>query len=177
MTFGGGGLWISVPSGIERIDPQTGTRRLVSPVNGILTWSEAYGDLWVTWPDGSVRRIDTTTGDPVHFFEGMPDDPGIADVDGDTVWITDFSAPQLVRLNAVGSPDPHSVRLPVTKKGSSPSVVVAGAGAVWATTSEDPAVWRIDPSTNDVTRIPVPYPPFGVAVDDDAVWVTVGAGD
>ena len=175
VTFGGGALWISVPGGIERIDTQTGARRLVTPgVNGMLTWSEAYGDLWATWPfPAFVARIKAATADPVFFYEGMPADPGIADVDGDTVWITDFSAPQLVRLNAVGSPDPHSVRLPVTKKGSSPSVVSAGAGAVWATTLE--GLWRIDPSTNEVTRIPVPYVPFGVAPDDDAVWVTVGA--
>ena len=175
LTFGGGGLWISIPSGIERIDPQTGKRRLVTPgVTGMLTWSEAYGDVWATWPTFRyVARIDAASGDPVYFHEGMPESPAMADVDGDTVWITDFAAPRLVRLNAVGSPDPHSVRLPVTGEGSSPFGVSAGAGAVWATTLED--VWRIDPSTNEVTRIPFGYPLFIVAADDDAVWVTVGA--
>jgi hypothetical protein len=35
--------------------------------------------------------------------------------------------------------------------------------------------WRIDPETDAVTRIPMPYLPSGVAADDDAVWVTVRA--
>jgi hypothetical protein len=48
-----------------------------------------------------------------------------------------------------------------------------GAGAVWVTSPNDRTLWRIDPKTNDRTRIPMPYEPWGVAADDDDVWVRV----
>ena len=49
----------------------------------------------------------------------------------------------------------------------------AGAGAVWAVTPRLRFLWKIDPESNAVTRIPMPYPPSGLAADDDAIWVTV----
>lgn len=55
--------------------------------------------------------------------------------------------------------------------------VAAGAGAVWATVPDDHALWRIDPSTEETTRIPLRYFPWGVAVGDDGIWVTVRAHD
>jgi len=51
--------------------------------------------------------------------------------------------------------------------------VAAGAGAIWATATQDKALWRIDPDTNETTRIPLGYSPGGVTVADDGVWVTV----
>jgi streptogramin lyase len=51
--------------------------------------------------------------------------------------------------------------------------VAAGAGAVWATTPRNRALWRIDPETNAVTRIPLGYLAAGVTVTDEDIWVTV----
>jgi DNA-binding beta-propeller fold protein YncE len=53
--------------------------------------------------------------------------------------------------------------------------VAAGAGAIWATVPDDHAVWRIDPQTNQTTRIGIEYYPWGVAVGDDGIWVAVRA--
>jgi streptogramin lyase len=52
-------------------------------------------------------------------------------------------------------------------------LVDANAGGVWATTPRFESVWKIDPETDAVTEIPMPYLPSGVAADEDAVWVTV----
>jgi class 3 adenylate cyclase/streptogramin lyase len=186
VTFGGGALWITVPGGdqpidrIERIDPLTGARQRFPPFGDpvFLAWSEGYGDLWTSnGGPGGVWRLDVATGEAQHI-EGVAASPGVTDVDGDTVWLADIAASQLVRLNAVGSPNPRLIGLPVEKAAShafAVSVVAAGAGAVWAATPFDHAIWRIDPSTDEATRIPVPYTPFGVATDDESVWVTVGA--
>ena len=35
------------------------------------------------------------------------------------------------------------------------------------------ALWRIDPKTNHVTRITMPYFPWGVAAGDNEIWVNV----
>jgi class 3 adenylate cyclase len=174
-TFGGGALWTLVPGGVERIDPSTGARQRFPYADWtFLAWSEAYGDLWSTSGDPDrVWRMDGATGE-VTTVEGISATPLMPDVDGDTVWLPDMSAAQLVRLNAVGSPDPRAIPLPVTRQGGV-STVAAGDGAVWAATPNDHAIWRIDASTNEVVRVDVRYAPFGVAADDDAVWVTVGA--
>jgi streptogramin lyase len=78
-------------------------------------------------------------------------------------------------MRAVGGANPHDISLPV-KNPTDAGVwnVAAGAGAIWATTPRDRTLWRVDPKTNEVTPIPMPYPPAGVAADDDGVWVTVG---
>ena len=55
------------------------------------------------------------------------------------------------------------------------TTVAAGAGWIWATVPDSRALWRIDPKTNHVTRIPMQYFPWGVAAGDDGVWVTVRA--
>ena len=48
-------------------------------------------------------------------------------------------------------------------------------GSIWATLPDSHALWRIDPQTNRVTRIPIPYFPWGVAAADDEIWVAVRA--
>jgi hypothetical protein len=40
-------------------------------------------------------------------------------------------------------------------------------------TPDNDALWRIDPKTNAVTRVNLPYPPTGVTADATNVWVTV----
>jgi hypothetical protein len=96
-------------------------------------------------------------------------------VNGDIVWVADWSGPQVVRLHAVGASRPHNVSLPMRNIRTGVWDIAAGAGGVWATTPRDGTLWRIDPKTNAVTRIAMPYLPTGVAADADDVWVTVRA--
>ena len=98
-------------------------------------------------------------------------------VDGDTVWVGDWSWPQVVRIPAVGAGEAQTVSLPTENSVIGLASVIrqvdAGAGAIWAASPRLGAVWKIDPSDNAVTRIPMPYPPGGIAAEGDAVWVTV----
>jgi hypothetical protein len=42
---------------------------------------------------------------------------------------------------------------------------------------DDHALWRIDPKTGHARRIPLRYYPWGVAVDDDGICVSLRAHD
>ncbi len=185
MVFGGGHLWVSDALGqsdyrqwtVTRLDPGTGERH-TTPIDGpagFMAWAEGYGDLWMNdFAAGAVRRLDPSTG-RVETIPNVGVNPVSPVVDGDTVWVGDWSTPQVVRLPAVGRGTPHAVLLP-TAATNYPSAVWqidAGAGSIWAAAPRFHALYRIDPKTNAVTRIPVPYLPSGVAADDDAIWVTV----
>ncbi|HEY6759117.1 MAG TPA: ABC transporter substrate-binding protein [Baekduia sp.] len=75
--------------------------------------------------------------------------------------------------NAVAVVDPGQAQLKATiPVGSSPSQIVAGAGALWATNTDGGTVSRIDPRTRTVSdTIDVGHGPSAVAVGAGAVWV------
>jgi class 3 adenylate cyclase len=180
LAYGGGSLWVSNDNGgnnpseplaVVEVSPQTGAQHSIRVARppGALAWSEGYGDLWITnFGEGSLTRLHAATGF-AKMVDRVAAAPGSVVVDGDTVWVGDWFAPQVVRLHAVGSSRPRGVFL------ASAGVwnVSAGAGGVWATTPRDSALWRIDPKTNAVTRVTMAYLPAGVAANADDVWVTV----
>jgi DNA-binding SARP family transcriptional activator/streptogramin lyase len=184
LVYGGGTLWVSetfggiipTPDILTEIDPQTGARQtiqLAAAATG-LAWSEGYGDLWIdNFGDGSVTRLHATTG-AMKTVKGVATNPAFAVVDGDFVWVGDWSAPQVVRLHAIGPARPRSITLP-PRSSSFVGVwnIAAGAGDIWATTPRDDALWRIDPKTNAVTRVNFQYLPTGVTADANDVWVTL----
>ncbi len=57
--------------------------------------------------------------------------------------------------------------------GEGPDGVAVGAGAVWAVSSGDGTLTRIDPATGDTTTVEVGTGPDSVVVALDSVWVTV----
>jgi streptogramin lyase len=187
LVYGGGSLWVSdiaspsppAPFKVTQLDPHTGALRSI-PIEDFgtaLAWSEGYGDLWIDhFVLGSLSRLHPATG-AVTTTSKVALNPVSPIVDGDTVWVGDWSIPQLVRIPAVGVGEPRKVSLPTVSAPidlrSAVWQVDAGAGAVWAATPRLGAVWRIDPRDDTVTRIPMPYPPGGVAADSDAVWVTI----
>jgi DNA-binding SARP family transcriptional activator/streptogramin lyase len=183
-AYGAGSLWISGGGGGDRslltqLDPESGGQRTtdLGRYAGAMAWSGGSGDLWVAnFDDGTMMRVNPTTQAAKTINSGAtnPDSPAI---NADSVWIGDWSNPQVVRLPDVGSDAARSIRLPMQHAGC-PKLscvwnVAAGAGAIWATTPEDDALWRINPSTNAVTRISLPYAPTGVTADANNVWVTV----
>ena len=188
LVYGGGSLWVAdifggvippSPFSVTELDPQTGTRRSIpmEHYGGPLAWSEGYGDLWIAHFElGTLSQLHAATG-MVMTTSKVAVNPVSPIVDGDTVWVGDWSYPQVVRIPAVGAGDARTVSLPIENSewGFESAVwqVDAGAGAVWAASPRLGAVWKIDPSDNAVTRIPMPYPPGGIAAEGDAVWVTV----
>ena len=181
VAYGGGSLWLAqvsgggaVPDEVTEVDPRTGTQRSI-PLDrhpGWLAWSEGYGDLWMNdFSAGSISRLHPATGQ-VRDYESLLLNPATIVVAGDTVWAGDWNGPNVVRIPALGSRPPHRLTLP---SAGGVTTMAAGAGYVWATVPDNRAVWRIDPKSNEVTRIAVPYYPWGVAVDDNGVWVALRA--
>ena len=182
LAYGGGSLWVADDPGvaITQVDPRTGAKRTIPVPNppGAMAWSEGYGDLWITdFSGGSLMRLHAATG-ATQTIDSAAINPASVVVDGNVVWVADWSAPQVVRLSAIGPVRRRSVPLPVRNHATCVKIscvwtVAAGAGAVWATTPRDRALWRIDPKTNAVTRVSLPYPPAAVTADATDVWVTV----
>ena len=183
LAYGGGSLWIGAVFGgdvpnadrLTRLNPQTGSERTFrSAVPGVdMAWAGGYGDLWIANFDyGSMTRLHTATG----ASQTLPvplSGPSFPLIDGDVVWVADWSGSQVVRLSAVGAPRPHLIPLPTTDGRAGVWSLAAGGGFIWATTARDGTLWRIDPKTNAVKRIQVPYLPTGVAAEANAIWVTV----
>ena len=186
LVYGGGSLWLSEvfsgeipppPYSVTQLDPQTGVPSSIAieHFGAQLAWSEGYGDLWIAHFDlGTLSQVHAATGENVMTGK-VAINPVSPIVDGDTVWVGDWSMPQVVRIPAEGAGEARTVPLPAANIGIHSVVwqVDAGAAAIWAATPRLGAVWKIDPGDDTVTRIPFPYPPGGVAADGDAVWVTV----
>lgn len=178
LAYGDGSLWAGTEAGtvdaITQFSP-TGAKKNISISSppGTLAWSGASGDLWITnFDEGTLTRLHTATGTETIILPRAAN-PGSVIFEGDTVWVGDWTSPQVVRLAALGSGLSNSVRLPTHNPSAGVWKIAAGAGYIWATTPDDDTLWRIDPNTNHVTRIALPYAPVGVATDAHGVWVTL----
>jgi len=186
MAYGGGSLWAADVSGgtvqgrgVTRLNLRTPKRSSIQLElhPNALAWSE-YGDLWMTnFDDKSVTRLHAETGRERIWKSVARKNPGALVARGDSVWFGDWNVPEVVRLPAVGLAPPRHVTLRVKTRPAGVTSVASGAGAVWATVPDDHAVWRIDPKSNEATRIEIGYYPWGVAVSDDGVWVVTRAND
>ena len=183
LAYGGGSLWvgpifggITYESFLTRVDPQTGARRTMLLTHGPpagLQWSEGYGDLWMeNFRDGSLTRLHAATGARNTVLDAAFN-PAYGVVDGDAVWVADWSAPQVTRLSAIGRARPRRISLPTGNPLVGVENIAGGAGAIWATMPGAGELWRIDPKTSTVTRVGLPYLPTGVTTDANDVWVTV----
>lgn len=179
LTYGGGSLWVSDdpdgPPVVAQVDPQTGRRKPIRIANapGPLAWSGGYGDLWVSnFGFGELTKVHASTG-AVQTIDSAFEAPAVILVDGDTVWVANWSGPLVERLSAVGPGERRMISLPVRNPEAGVWSLAAGEGYVWAVTPRSRALWRIDPKTNAVTRIRLPRGPTGVATSAGAVWVTV----
>ncbi len=186
LAYGGGSLWITEVGGADRppeqhivtqVDPATGKQRSIdlADFGNDLAWSEGYGDLWVSnFFTGRLTRIHPAT-ETVETIDTAAANPAFLVVEGDVVWVGDWGGPRVGRHSAVGSGDSSLVSLPVHNPTAGVWDIAAGLGAIWATTPRDGTLWRIDPKSNDVTRITMPFLPTGVSVTPEGIWVTVRA--
>ena len=183
MAYGGGSLWLADATDaqtrrVTEVDPRTCERHSTWANRDlkVLAWSDDYGDLWMDdFLGGSVSRMHAETRGVTKTYDSVANNPGSLVVAGDAVWVGDWDVPDVVRLPAVGSGSPRHVTLRVLTRPAGVTSVAAGAGAIWATVPDDHALWRIDLRTEEATRIPFRYSPWGVAVGDDGIWVTVRA--
>ena len=185
ITYGGDSVWVADPSGdpkptpwglglsqLDRQNPSAprGSIRLKRHATA-LAWDEGNQDLWMSnFFDGSVTRMHAATG-ALGRYDHVANQPGSIAVRNDVVWVADWDIPRVVRIPADGSGPPLSIPLPHVRHPAGVTSLAAGADGIWAADPEDQAIVRIDPKTNKPTRFGFRYPPWGVTVADDGVWV------
>ena len=116
--------------------------------------------------DGTLTRIDATTGDVVKTIALGAGATDVA-LGAGAVWVSDQAGDRVFRV------DPHSdqVTAPINV-GSGPTAIATGFGSVWVANSLDGTVSRIDPETNRVTAtVGVGDGAGAIAVGNGAVWV------
>jgi class 3 adenylate cyclase/streptogramin lyase len=178
VAFGEGAVWVTNGGTDEvlRIDPESGAIDRISLPEGSSPQGIAVGagSVWVANSlKGNVARIDPETDQVVvaiPLLRGQPEQVAFGE---GYAWVTNSSDDSVTRI------DPRSNQGTIIDRvGNGPAGVAAGQGAVWVANSLDGTVARIDPDSARVIariRLGEGLSPAGVAVTDDAVWVTIQA--
>jgi streptogramin lyase len=133
--------------------------------------------------DDGVAQIGPSSSFNTSRVKGLPPGewgtPGVA-AGKLGIWVTDSSGPAVDRLGLDPKLGAMSVveRVPVRRAPNEASgfnvlsAIAVGKDAVWATGDTlEHALFRIDPATRRVTRLPLPSAPGPLAVGAGAVWV------
>jgi YVTN family beta-propeller protein len=174
VTAGAGTVWVVYgDSTIARI--QRDLRKMTAFGGGApAAVVVGSGSLWVANSESdTVDRFSLDT-----FTEGSPIDvipvgtrPTAMTFGEGFVWVADTDADAVTRIDPRR---PHTTRnIPVE---NSPVAIAFGAGAVWVANAGSGTVSRIDPATSKVKSIDIGNAPWGIAVHDGLVWVSVRAG-
>ena len=186
VAVGSGAVWVANhgDDSVSRLDIATGATRTIL-VKGTPIDIAAGGDVVnvVNGPsNNSVVTIDGATG-RTGEVTGLPDDVFYAPLvasGGGKFWLAESEAHTVSSADAEGQfqffgtsieipPDHRSM---LTEYVSFDGLAV-GEGAVWvAGDYYGRSVWRIDPVSEAVTSIRLPFIPAGIAAGEGAIWVT-----
>jgi branched-chain amino acid transport system substrate-binding protein len=173
LAFARGLLWLGAPAGLlTAIDP--GRMRVVRTVKVEDVARSLAADpdgLWVLLAEGKLLRADPQTGRVRQQI--TINTPHALDVAaaGPVAWVSDGFTGNIWRI----TPGPP-VEMSSIHVGDSAFYLAAVPEGVWATSSEDSTLVRIDASTGRRTRVRVGNAPIGVAVSSAGVWTSVGQG-
>ena len=183
-TFAAGSMWIAGSTGVDRVDPKSGTILAEVPITGGGAGIAGSGQngIWLTShaPDeNAVWEIDPGTNAVARRVK-LPGHPYAGPWIGDkVVW--------LASTNTIWKLDPTSGKILARISYNIPTratdnIASAGDGALWLADPEGlvpggglrfGVVVRIDEQTNKLTRIAVPRVD-GIAVGGGAVWARSG---
>jgi YVTN family beta-propeller protein len=145
------------------------------PLDGVAQGTQmAFGAdaIWLRLIDGSVARVDPSTGELVSIPVGSGEFGSLA-VGEDSVWVTTFDEDKLSRID----PATNTVVAEIAV-GTNPEGIAVTPGAVWVSNHRGGSIWRIDPATNAVVaRIAAgrvgPSGPKDLQYAFGDVWTTV----
>jgi YVTN family beta-propeller protein len=100
--------------------------------------------IWVRLIDGSVARIDPSTGELVTIPVGSGEFGSLAVGEG-AVWVTTFDEDKLSRIDPATNMVVAEIGV-----GANPEGIAVTPGAVWVSNHRGGSIWRIDPATNAV---------------------------
>jgi class 3 adenylate cyclase/streptogramin lyase len=180
LAVGEGSIWITNggDDSVVRVDPlslKAQTIEVPGRPNDIIV---AQGTTWVTSSRGELTNIDPGTNltATMDISAQAPQPVGVGTDEGGLVYVTTFTplcntCTGFARLIAV-NPATGSTRSLRTPNHISTSALVVIGGRVWVTA--DGEVWRVDPATGDVLRVPVGGTLGDMVADprSHSLWVT-----
>jgi branched-chain amino acid transport system substrate-binding protein len=175
LAVGAGAVWAINPDlSVSRIDPDTGKRVAIIPVEAGRAIAAGEEGVWVIGPGVGetphVIGIDPRTNEVSQDIElGAEGDlTGLA-VGGGSVWATEIERGLLWRIEP--GPDPTTQTIGV---GVGATAVTYGDGAVWVANLIRNEITRVDVGTNEVTdTIQLAGTPPSVATGAGTAWVSI----
>ena len=178
----GGGHETGFAPGMALLDAENGRSLAFIPRSVVKTPAEAIyadGHFWVLNLDPiSFVEIEPKTGEVIAQIASPVDNVGYYAVDGNTLWVSAYEEPLLVKIAIDISREVGRFHLSQSPgdQGGSVGVVVAD-GSVWVArrTCE---MLRLDPRTGDVQRrFENLCAPYAIAAGDGSVWTALGRID
>lgn len=171
----GDAVWVLLPDGEEpaalRLDAATGEEQARVPLPGgsCEMLAAGFGSLWACTPDGLVRIDPATNAIAASVAFTTPQQFGRPAVSDDAVWALsgDVVATDVVRI------DPGTNTVTGTYPlGHAAAQITYGLGFLWATSTGDGLLLRIDPASGEVmTAASDLVDPFMVTTGAGLVWV------
>jgi len=176
LASGDGEVWTADPDtdSVDRIDAATGTYLDSTKVGASPHHVVVDGDtVWVTNSGAdTVSRIDASGPTPVVDLDiVVGGGPLHIALGAGSAWVTNGTDGTVHRLNAVTG-DVEAV-IPV---GIFPHALAFAEGQVWVG-SDGPDLWRIDPATDQATRVDgASFTSIDMTVDGTTIWVADASG-
>jgi pimeloyl-ACP methyl ester carboxylesterase len=173
----GDSLWVGTEDGqVHRISAEG---EIVSTVPGELKGGEGLGYLWVN--DAGTDLISSLSDDGQVGEVVVPTERGLDTMSGSGIrqvaeaggrlFLLDGDHPWGTNLNVF---DPESGQFDAFASLTFGLLdLIEFDGYLWVTSNTDHLLIRIDPSTGEQHRYPMPGKPGGLAVADDDLWMTL----
>jgi ABC-type transport system substrate-binding protein len=183
VVGGGGSALENLPAGMVLLNAKSGKQVGFIPRSAVGTPVEAIfadGHFWVLNLDPlSFVEIDPKVGQILKQIASPVQDVGYYAVDGNTLWVSDFGVPNLVKVDIGVGREVDRFDLSkdegVQQEGS--SGLVLAYGSLWLTMKGAQAL-RVDPSSGKVQHIfdGVNGSSWGVASGDGVIWTSGDVG-
>jgi DNA-binding beta-propeller fold protein YncE len=98
LAFDGETLWVQMPTGLLRVDPETGRTIASLDYPGVRAIAFANGSAWLTTDGEGVTELDLVTGEARRTIP-VPGNALLPFVTGETLWATDFNNSRLWRVD------------------------------------------------------------------------------
>ncbi|MGI8605945.1 MAG: protein kinase domain-containing protein, partial [Gaiellaceae bacterium] len=165
----------AVEPGVAILDAESGD--VVAEIPGKEGREAIYADgsFWILKLEPiSFSQIDAESRTVVKEIASPVSDVGYFAVDGNDLWVTDYTGPTLVRVDVRLGREVERFRLSNDGADTSRAVgVVVGAGSVWVTRPDAGEILRLNPRTGVVEhRFTGRFGSFSIAFADGDVWFT-----